>query len=596
LHNGNGKGRGETADPEEIRSRLERIRSDSGVRIMPTEINFIDRVLDGELKLAPGNQVWDQALKIVESYWKIKAAHGKARPIAAKEEPRGRFAVIGEEAIDPARIVPGPFQPRHDFPKEEIEGLAESLKTQGQLVPVVVRHCQRESKVGKWELIFGEKRVRAARLAKLPTVRAEVVDADDVDVRQAILAEVLQRAGLNAIEEARAFRASIDAGDAPGPTELARQLGLSQGHVSNRLRLLELSEATLRQVILQKIPPTNVLQLLPLKAFPAIIEAIVKAPKAADMSGSDFRSLVFCKARDKCRKMDKSGWESSVSQHVPAMKPSATERAELGIIAIAGPWDARPCELATNVKLFDQLWNAHKKAVVAKTKKQGRVERGGGRVKTKKLTPAQEAAREKEKIQQFVRRLYEWKENWMRYLIAETLRTAADIHQVCRVLAMGLTHWLPSLGPDDLDAVLDKGSAGRKGGVAVKAIFCIENFELDKKLGALASAMFYDEEQGPRSAVYGADLEALCEFGLEIDLNCEWNNHQAGPLSEAFWRLHTKDQLVELAGELKTDFDDKTLRGTKEQLVAAFVARIPKEEDKEAGLPLPKEIKKAKGR
>ena len=83
---------------------------------------------------------------------------------------------------------------------------------------------------------------------------------------------------------------------------------------------------------------------------------------------------------------------------------------------------------------------------------------------------------------------------------------------------------------------------------------------------------------------------------LEIDLACAWSERQAGPLSESYWRMHTKEQLVALAEELKVDFIAEVLRGSKRALVAGFLSKIPKEEDKEAGLPIPKEILKAKRR
>jgi hypothetical protein len=179
----------------------------------------------------------------------------------------------------------------------------------------------------------------------------------------------------------------------------------------------------------------------------------------------------------------------------------------------------------------------------------------------------------------------------MRWLIAEELRNCAEINQVTRILMLGLTEWPTERRCFDLG---EASANGRMRTGAVRGLFSIQDFDIDKVAGRLAAHMFYDQQEGPVELVYGRDLAALCEFALEIDLAAAWNDHQAGPLSEPYWRLHTKEQLVELAGELKAGFDDKTLRGSKEQIVQAFLDRIPKDEDKEGGLPLPKEVKKLK--
>ncbi len=522
-----------------------------------------------------------------------KRTNGKAKNENVAKVTVGRVdqAVVVPKTIAVALIAPSPWQPRTDFPEAELREFAASIATQGQLHPIAVRVAPGHSPAKPaYELVDGERRLRAAKLLGWKEIRAEVGEYSDAQVRAIVLATALQRKELNAIEEARAFRAAIDAGDAAGSTELAKQLGLSQGHVSNRLRLLELPSNVQAAVISREISPTNARTLATLKDAPAVLDSVVKKTAGKDLNDKDFDHEIRSALRTKCRTIERgTTYDFTTHRHFPSLPLSAEQRDELRIVK-HGSFNGKPAEYATNVKLFDQLWKDHKKAVIAGEAKR---EKKADATPAKKLTPAQAVAKEKEKAAQFSRRLYEWKENWMRHLIAEHLRHAADIAQITRVAMLALTKWHHRLSIDDLEEVVDK-SIGWKDGMGVTAVFSIQDFDLDKQAGRLAAKIFFDAEGGPCPAVSGRDLEVLAE-SLEIDLALEWSNHQAGPLSEGYWRLHTKDQLIELAGELKAGFDDQVLRGTKEQLVAAFVARIPKDEDKEAGLPLPKEIKKAKG-
>ncbi len=491
-------------------------------------------------------------------------------------------ATVQPADIEVTQIVRCTFQPRQNFPEDEIRELANSIALHGQVHPIAVRPGL---KAGTYELVDGERRWRAVKLLGLKTIRAEICDYSDAQVRAITLATALQRKELNAIEEAEAFRAAIAAGDAAGPSELAKQLGLSQGHVSNRLRLLELPEKVQAKVISREITATNARTLVPLQDAPAVIEAVIKKTAGKDLSTSEFEHKVDCIVRDKCRRIDTSktyDWKSHCD--LPPLKLTDQQRADLQIITRPSH-NGKPLEYAQNVKLYEQLRAAQVKAAKAKElPKKG--------AKDKPLTPAEQAAKEKERAEQFARRLYEWKEDWMRFVIAENLRTASNVEEITRVFMLALTDWRPGLTDQDLDEALGKVSNFRNG-ARVRVVFAVQDFELDKIAGKLAAAMFFDKECGPRKAVDGEDLEALCE-DLAIDFELEWSNHQAGPLSESYWRLHTKDQLIELAGELKAGFSADILRGTKDALVDAFVARIPKEDDKDAGLPLPKEIKKAK--
>jgi ParB family chromosome partitioning protein len=141
-------------------------------------------------------------------------------------------------------IAPNARQPRRRFEPDATAGLAESVRRQGLLQPVVVRLRPG----GGYELIAGERRWRAARDAGLATVPALIREADDRDSLLLALVENVAREQLSAVEEARAYAALLDEfGLSLG--ELGERVGRSKSSVSNRLRLLELPDEVLWMLV-----------------------------------------------------------------------------------------------------------------------------------------------------------------------------------------------------------------------------------------------------------------------------------------------------------------------------------------------------------
>jgi ParB family transcriptional regulator, chromosome partitioning protein len=161
---------------------------------------------------------------------------------------RGFEVLIGGGASELAHIAvdeihANPSQPRKRFESEGVSGLAESIKAQGLIQPVVVRPRLE----GGYELIAGERRWRAAREAGLATVPAVLRDADDRDTLLLALVENVAREDLSPIEEGRAYAVLIDE-FALSLGELAERVGKSKPTVSNRIRLLELPEDVLAMI------------------------------------------------------------------------------------------------------------------------------------------------------------------------------------------------------------------------------------------------------------------------------------------------------------------------------------------------------------
>ena len=151
----------------------------------------------------------------------------------------GRRAVPAEGEVELDRIEPNPLQPRRHFPPESLEGLATSIKAQGLLQPILVR--PKEGEEGRYQVIAGERRLRAARMAGLERVPVIVRAVDDRNALTLTLLENLQREDLRPIELAQGLKELVERFGLT-QVELARGLGVSREQVSNTLRLLKLPE------------------------------------------------------------------------------------------------------------------------------------------------------------------------------------------------------------------------------------------------------------------------------------------------------------------------------------------------------------------
>ena len=167
-------------------------------------------------------------------------------------------------------IDANPFQPRRQFNASEIESLAESLKEHQQLQPILVR------RVGeRYQLISGERRLRATVFAGLPTIRAEVRVADDRLVAELAIIENLQRKDLNAIEKALSFKRYITEHKCT-QDELAQRLKIDRSTIANMMRLLELPEIVTDAVQRDEITAGHAKALLSLGSIKEQVAALKK--------------------------------------------------------------------------------------------------------------------------------------------------------------------------------------------------------------------------------------------------------------------------------------------------------------------------------
>ncbi len=176
----------------------------------------------------------------------------RAKPTPRKALGRGLDALLGEGAAAlagghraPAQVAisdidPGRFQPRRYFDADELKRLAESIREQGVLQPVLLR--PHPDTPGRYELVAGERRWQAAQRAGLHEIPALVRELDDSTTLEVALVENLQRQDLSPLEEATAYQRLIDE-FSHTQEALATVIGKSRSHVANTLRLLGLPEA-----------------------------------------------------------------------------------------------------------------------------------------------------------------------------------------------------------------------------------------------------------------------------------------------------------------------------------------------------------------
>ena len=216
------------------------------------------------------------------------------------EEPSGKSAY---QTLPIYKVEPNPDQPRRDFDEEELQALADSINEHGIIQPLTVRELPN----GYYQIIAGERRWRAARLAGLPEVPVVIIEADDKKAMELALIENLQRQDLNPVEEALGYRTLMDD---YGLTQedAAKRVGKSRPAVANALRLLSLSSEVLEKVRSGALSAGHARAVLILKTDKKQLEA---AQKIIALGLSVRQAELLCKNMSK---------ESAPKKEEPALK------------------------------------------------------------------------------------------------------------------------------------------------------------------------------------------------------------------------------------------------------------------------------------
>ena len=168
--------------------------------------------------------------------------------------------VVSEQTKIPvSEIRPNPYQPRKVFDDEALQELKVSIEQHGVFTPILVKKS-----IAGYDLITGERRLRASKLAGLETIPAIIVQFDDQEMMEIALLENIQREDLNVIEEAKAYEQLIQK---LGYTQeqLAKRVGKSREHITNLLRLLRLPEDVQQYAIDKQLSMGHIRALLSLK-------------------------------------------------------------------------------------------------------------------------------------------------------------------------------------------------------------------------------------------------------------------------------------------------------------------------------------------
>jgi ParB family transcriptional regulator, chromosome partitioning protein len=208
---------------------------------------------------------------------------------SAPEETQGGDGV---DAVDVDLIVPNPHQPRVSFSDESIAELAASIREHGVIQPLLVSRAHPE---GVYQLIAGERRLRAARLAGLQRVPVVVREAASRELLELALVENLQRADLNPIEEALAYRRLADEFDMTQDA-IATRVGRSRASVANAMRLLTLSEELKSSVASGEITEGHARALLSIES-PDARRAVWERVKEAALTVRQTEEMARRKAR-----------------------------------------------------------------------------------------------------------------------------------------------------------------------------------------------------------------------------------------------------------------------------------------------------------
>ena len=188
--------------------------------------------------------------------------------------------------INLSELRANPYQPRKNFDEEALNELASSIKEHGVFQPIIVKKS-----IKGYEIIAGERRFRASKLAGMQTIPAIVKDFSDEEMMQIALLENLQRENLTSIEEAKAYKSIIESMNIT-QDELAKKVGKSRSHVTNILGLLKLPASVQDMVLYNKLSMGHARVLSKLDD-PKIIEDLAQRVITEDLSVRKLESIVY---------------------------------------------------------------------------------------------------------------------------------------------------------------------------------------------------------------------------------------------------------------------------------------------------------------
>ncbi len=216
-----------------------------------------------------------------------------------------------------SKIHPNPWQPRRDFDEESLAALAASIKEKGLIQPITVRNRENDGSF-EYELVTGERRLRAAEMAGLTVIPSIIASYADDSMAEMALIENLQREDLNPIEEGEAYQSLIDT-YALSVNDMAERVGKSRSYVANILRLMGLADEVKAMLREKKL---TIGQARPLLALESAEEQIALAREIVEngMSAREIEKLMKEKKEEKPKKPKKDPLPSDAAAYLKSIE------------------------------------------------------------------------------------------------------------------------------------------------------------------------------------------------------------------------------------------------------------------------------------
>jgi ParB/RepB/Spo0J family partition protein len=574
--------------------------------------------------------------------WEFQGFATPPKPIVSQETKPGkaepfRSHVAGEAVeigIDLCHEHPENRDSKDSDP--DVKELAASIDKDDQLQPIMVRQAPAHWKLpdGHFQIVFGERRWRACRVAGLQSVRGVIrTDLDDATTRRLIVIENAKRKDLNPIQKARLIETlcspNQDGSDGLTREAAAKEVGLESGSAaSNLVRLLKLPKVWQDRVAADELPESFARLLVPLLPAPSILAALdanwkqAFGPKGKEFQRDNWQSrqgveeLIDDALRGNCRPIESShtrhwggdirgpqGDEYRYSGYHPRrfeLTPELEQQLEIiewrNICFDGVGGYNKPVRMATNAKLYDKLNVPLIKAHVDKHKKGKAAKAGADKPAPKKeLTPAQQRAREKEQAGQLQKRIEGWRHAWLKSLVAREVSEDAALRE--RLLIALALHEI-DLSFSKFEALPEAvvATAKQEGAGSSDAYEAL--VELGNKIAglrdcgtALVQAALHATDSDPRyPAIPFEQVDEMATFA-GIDLAAEWVLLQESakvddnPRWEEFFLLFQTGQLDQLGDELGVYVGGVNGKAAKIKLLMS----------KDRRLPLPKCIKPLAG-
>ncbi len=468
----------------------------------------------------------------------------------------------------------GPKQnPRKHFDPARLQELADNIQLHGILQPLVVRPAGPD---GRYELVAGERRLRAAKLAGLKAVPVRLVRKTDLQTAASRLAENLLREDLNPIEEALGYQDMLDRFPAElNQKKLAAQVGRGESHVSNRLRLLKLPEEWQQKIAAKEMTDHHGWALLPWADRPAVMDEVhdrlKRQHKGRVPLEAEFKDLIN-RAVDHCSRPLKAEWsfyDGRKYWESFTIKETHPKAAELELFEFKGHRKEKRC---WNIPLWEKVVTEQQRA---------RSERDAAAATKAKASSKAKGSAESAKKQAdiYAKKLWRYTVAWHQAALLGLLRDEK------RPSPQTVTMWLLYQGAQFKQADRDEElasavGAGKRGDDLLKRIVTMPAAEFADTVYAVAQNWLSHSFEGWQTDLRPDTVMTIAK-AAGVDVAKEWI------LDEDFLQLHTTDQLQQLAKEWKLNVPG----GATRKFLVSQILKIGKAVKTPERLIKPKEVR-----